>query len=618
MSNVDALFRDGHYEGLRKKYRQERDRRIRPEGEGQYIPVTGRYARYVDHDPQAPADIERAPLTDEIKTLIIGGGWSGLLAAGRLMEQGVDDFRIIDDAADFGGAWYWNQYPGAQCDVDSYCYLPLLEETGYMPKRKYSDAPEIQDYARIIGEHYKLYDKAIFRTRVTEMRWDESSKRWIVKTNRHDELTAQFVVLAPGLTSRAKLPGIAGLDEFEGHAFHTSRWDYQYTGGSYYEPMSNLAGKKVGIIGTGCTAIQCIPHLAASAEHLYVFQRTPSAIDVRNNSDTDPEWYYSQEPGWQVRRRKNFDDLINNRPFTEDLVADGWTDIARKLKAGEYPFGVIRFGEDDPETIAKALELADFHKMDEIRGRVDQTVKDPEVAEKLKAWYAHLCKRPTFNDDYLDTFNRQNVTLVDTADNRGVERITKQGIVANGVEYPVDCLIFSTGFEQASSYELRFAVNVFGRDGQSLYEYWKGGMRTLHGHSAHGFPNWFFIGASQVGVTFNFVAVVDPVAQHVAYIISEADRRGIETVEATTAAEDEWVKTIHDNALDNLDFLESCTPGYYNSEGKIRESQSSFWGDWYFGGLFNFIDMLESWRTAGKLEGMAVEYKKEAQVPDRP
>lgn len=607
MSKIDTMFEDDRYQFFRQKYREERDRRIRPEGEAQYVPVKGEYARYVERDPNINEVLERDPINDEVGTVIIGGGWAGLVAGGRLVEQGVDDVRIIDDAADFGGAWYWNRYPGCQCDVDSYCYLPMLEETGYMPLKKYSDAPEIYDYARILGNHYNLYDKALFQTRVTEMRWNEATKRWNLRTNRGDEMVAQFVILAPGLTSRAKLPNIPGLQDFKGHVFHTSRWDYDYTGGSYTDTnLSKLKDKKVGIVGTGCTAIQCIPHLAASSEHLTVFQRTPSAIDVRANVDTDREWFSSQEPGWQVRRRKNLDDLINNRTVEQDLIRDGWTDIAWRLQKGEFPVGKISFDNDDPELIGKALELADFEKMAEIRARVDETVTDPEVAEKLKAWYGHLCKRPTFNDQYLDTFNCPNVTLVDTADSQGVERVTEHGIVANGVEYPIDCLILSTGFEQASSYDKRLAVDVYGRNGESLYDHWGNGMRTFHGHSVHGFPNWFFIGASQVGVTFNFVAVVEPVGEHVAHIIAEAKRRGLETVEATAEAEQAWVEEVEKNMMD-LEFLEACTPGYYNNEGKFKESTATFWGDWYFGGLYNFIEMLEGWREEGTMEGMATE-----------
>jgi cyclohexanone monooxygenase len=587
---------------LRRKYREERDKRLRPEGEQQYFAVTGELERFVKTDPRA-RHFQRAPLQSSDEVVIVGGGWSGLLAAGRLSEAGVKDVRILDDAGDFGGAWYWNQYPGAQCDIDSYCYLPLLEETGYMPEQKYSNAPEIQEYARLIGKHYNLYDRAIFHTRVTEMRWNEASQRWNLKTNHGDQITSRFVILGSGPTSRAKLPGIPGIDEFQGHTFHTSRWDYDYTGGDYYGKLSKLKDKRVAIIGTGCTAIQCIPHLAASAQHLYVFQRTPSAVDFRRNCATDPEWFKNQKPGWQRDRRENFDDVINFRPFTNDLVSDGWTDMYVKMRRGQYPMGEIPH-DVEPPVLAHALELADVHKMDEIRARVEQTVRNTAVAEQLKAWYARMCKRPAFNDEYLDTFNRPNVTLIDTSPSLGVERLTKTGIVANGVEHEVDCIIFSTGFEQSSSYRRRLGVEVYGRGGESLYEHWRQGMRTLHGHSVHGFPNWFFIGLSQVGLTFNFCAVVDPLAQQVAYIISECQRRGVDVVEATGEGEQAWLEEVRAHALKDLSFQEACTPGYYNNEGRVRETTATFWGDFYMGGLNKFVAVLKAWKREGILRGM--------------
>jgi len=423
------------------------------------------------------------------------------------------------------------------------------------------------------------------------MRWNEAARRWVLKTNRGDEMKGRFVILASGPTSRAKLPGIPGLDDFQGHTFHTSRWDYDYTGGDNSGNLHKLAGKRVAIIGTGCTAIQCVPHLAASAKHLYVFQRTASAVDLRHNKPTDPDWFKSLKPGWQRKRRDNFDDVINGRSFDEDLVSDGWTDMRVKLTTGGYPIGKIR-ADADPKEKALLLELADFHKMDEIRARVDETVNDKAVAELLKAWYARMCKRPAFHDEYLSTFNLPNVTLVDTSDARGVQRITRNGIVANGVEREVDCIIFSTGFEQSSAYRRRLGIEVYGKGGKSLYDHWDKGMRTLH---------------SQVGLTFNFCAVVDPIAQQVAYIISEAKRRGCESVEATVEGEKAWGDEVRANAPDDLSFQESCTPGYYNNEGKIRESTATFWGDFYMGGLNAFVAILEEWRNTGNMEGLAVE-----------
>jgi cyclohexanone monooxygenase len=588
-------------DALREKYRRERDKRLRSDGEGQYIELRGRYARYVEEDPYADPEFSREPLTDEVEVVVIGGGFAGLIAATRLREAGLADIRIIEAGGDFGGTWYWNRYPGAQCDIESYCYLPLLEETNYVPKEKYSYAPEIFEHSKRIARTYNLYDVACFQTRVTELRWNEDLKRWIVSTNRNDAMKARFVVLATGPANRPKLPGIPGLDDFEGHTFHTSRWDYGYTGGDTNGNLHKLADKRVAVIGTGATAIQCVPHVGASAQRLYVFQRTPSSVDFRGNKPTDSEWAQSLKPGWQLERQENFNDVVTGRPFEVDLVNDAWTDIFRNLQS-LFPVGAK--SDLSPEEAARLGELADFQKMNHVRARVDQTVKDPRLAEELKPWYRQFCKRPTFNDDYLPTFNRPNVTLVDTSASKGVERITRNGVMANGVEYEVDCVIFATGFEISTAFRRRIGLEIYGRGGQSLYDYWSGGMRTLHGHSCHGFPNWFFVGASQNGISVNFSSMIGGQARHIAYIINEARARGADCVQPTAQAEAQWVATIRSLAGNNNAFLESCTPGYYNNEGKFDESAGKFGADIYTPGANAFNALLAAWRENGKLEGL--------------
>jgi len=397
---------------LREKYRLERDKRLRADGEAQYVELSGPFARYAEADPYADPDFTRAPLTDEVDVVIIGGGFSGMLAAARCKEAGLTDIRLIEAGGDFGGTWYWNRYPGAQCDIESYCYLPLLEELNVLPKDKYSYVTEIFQHSQRIGHEYDLYRIALFQTRVQSLDWDEGLKRWIVSTSRDDRIRARFVVMALGPASRPKLPGIPGIETFEGHSFHTSRWDYGYTGGDTTGNLHKLADKRVAIIGTGATAIQCIPHLGAHAKHLYVFQRTPSSVDFRGNKPTDPEWAASLTPGWQRARRQNFADIVMGRPFEVDLVNDAWTDIFRTLQGpGAFNAGTPVNAED----AALRAELADFQKMNQIRARVDATVTDKATAEALKPWYRQFCKRPTFNDDYLPTFNRPNVTLVDTS-----------------------------------------------------------------------------------------------------------------------------------------------------------------------------------------------------------
>ena len=601
------LFPDLDFDpdALRAKYRYERDRRIREDGESQYIEAAAEFAHYADDDPYVEP-IERDPLTLDVDVIVIGGGFSGLMTAARLKERGITDFRVIESGGDFGGTWYWISYPGAQCDIESYCYLPLLEETGYMPKEKYSFAPEIFEHTRRVGEYFGLYDNAIFQTRVTEVRWLEEKKRWRVSTHRNDDILARFVIQATGPANRPKLPGIPGISSFKGHSFHTSRWDYDYTGGDHKGGLTKLRDKRVAIIGTGATAIQCVPFLGEYAKKLYVFQRTPSSVDLRGNKPTDPDWYKELPSGWQRARRENFAAVLTGQPVAQDLVADGWTDIARRIGVSlmnRRP----EAGALDMEEIMLRAEIADFQKMNEIRARVDHEVKKKrDAAEALKPWYRQFCKRPTFNDEYLATFDRPNVELVDVSDTKGVERITENAVVANGVAYEVDCIIYATGFEITTSPHRRVDFDTIGRDGLSLYDHWRDGFRTLHGLSSHGFPNWFTIGINQNGLSPNMTSMFDDQAVHVSYVIGEVLKRGKDTVEVTTEAEDAWVKTIVSLAGTGATaFLEECTPGYYNREGKTG-SGASMQNSPYAPGINAFNDLLAEWRKKGDLEGMTL------------
>jgi cyclohexanone monooxygenase len=332
-----------------------------------------------------------------------------------------------------------------------------------MPKQKYSDGDEILEHHRRIARHYDLYRDVCFQTRIERLRWDEDAARWIISTNRSDRMRAHYVAMALGPLNRPKLPGIPGVNDFEGHAFHACRWDYAYTGGDSHGNLTGLRGKRVGILGTGATAVQVVPHVAEAAEHLYVFQRTPSSVDVKVNTPTDPEWVKSLRPGWYQRRMDNFNVLVSGGFQEEDLVNDTWTDIIRKLLVM-----VRREDEPDlsPEQLMKKMELADFEKMEQIRTRVDSIVKDPETAEALKPYYRQFCKRPCIHNEYLPTFNRPNVTLVDTR-GKGVDRVTKKGVVVDGTEYELDCLIYASGFEVGTSYARRAGYDVVGRGGQS-------------------------------------------------------------------------------------------------------------------------------------------------------
>ncbi len=505
---------------------------------------------------------------------------------------------MIEKGGDFGGTWYWNRYPGLACDIESYVYLPMLEEIGTVPAEKYSRGAEIFEHCRAIAREYDLYRDACFQTEVTEIRWDEASCLWTIETNRGDAMRARFVCLANGFLQKPKLPGIPGLDTFEGHSFHTSRWDYDYTGGDAGGGLEGLRDKRVGIIGTGATAVQCIPHLGESAASLHVFQRTPSSIGVRNNRPTDPDWWAGLEPGWQKARIDNFQTLTAGGLAEQDLVDDGWTEIVRKILNMMLGQGAADLS---PEEMAELAELADFMQMEEIRGRVDALVDDPATAEALKPWYRQFCKRPCFHDAYLQTFNRPNVTLVDTQ-GKGVERITPTGVIANGQHYELDCLIFATGFEIGTDYSSRAGYDIVGREGRKLDEAWSEGVRTLHGIHIHGFPNCFMMSIAQSGFTVNFPYTFDLQARHIAWIVARALASGWKRLEATAEGEAEWVAEILARGGQTTDFAESCTPGYYNNEGTAdtRNRQGGF----FIGGPTEFAERLEAWREAGDLAGL--------------
>jgi cation diffusion facilitator CzcD-associated flavoprotein CzcO len=589
-------------DALRDKYREERDRRLRPDANDQYVEVKAEFSQYI-HDPYVEPGFSREPLFDEVEVVIVGGGFGGLLMGARLREAGFEHIRLIEQAGDVGGTWYWNRYPGAMCDVESYVYLPLLEEMGYIPQHKYSFAPEILEYSRAIARRFNLYEDALFQTGVTELRWDEADERWIISTDRGDRMRARYVAMANGPLSRPKLPGIPGINEFKGYTFHTSRWDYGYTGGDSNGNLTNLADKRVGIIGTGATAIQCVPHLGEWAKELYVFQRTPSSVDVRNNRETDPEWAATLEPGWQQRRMDNFNILVSGGDQDVDLVADGWTDIFRNLTGIAAKQASRKLGRRlSPLEKAELMELADFKKMEGVRSRVDTVVEDTATAEALKPWYRQFCKRPCFHDEYLPTYNRPNVTLVDTG-GKGVQQLTEHGVVVDGKEYELDCLIFATGFEVGTTYTRRAGYDIIGREGMTLSQKWSEGLRTLHGLQTNGFPNCFFLGFTQTAVTVSVPYALNEQAKHVTYILNEARRRGAETVEATAEGEQGWIDEMRDKARFAVRFYEACTPGYYNNEGNLG-NPNGFFAGMYGAGPLAFFKLLEQWRAEGDLPGV--------------
>jgi cation diffusion facilitator CzcD-associated flavoprotein CzcO len=586
-------------ESLKQKYAEERAKRLRADGNDQYVQIEGHFDRYLD-DPYT-AVVPRNSKTDHVTVAILGGGFAGLVTGARLKEAGIDDVRIIEKGGDFGGTWYWNRYPGAQCDTTSFIYMPLLEETGHMPSEKYAHGPEILEHSRRIGRQFGLYENALFSTRVTELEWDDQRSRWIIRTDRGDAFTAQFVSMGTGPLHVPKLPGIPGIDTFRGHSFHTSRWDYAYTGGDPNgAPMDQLRDKRVAVIGTGATAVQCVPELARACRQLYVFQRTPSSVDARDNRPTDPDWFKElATPGWQHRWLENFAAVQTGMLPEEDMTQDGWTDIARRVRS---KIMLLPAEEWTPDGMLRAFEDSDFEKMEEIRARVDAIVRDDTTAAKLKAWYRQLCKRPCFHDEYLQAFNLPSTQLVDT-DGKGVERITAKGVFAAGVEYEVDCIVYASGFEVGTAHTRRMGFDPIGRDGMRLSDYWADGMRTKHGMFVHGFPNLFIV---QVQHGANLISNVPhnltEAGKTIAMILNAASAAGAAEVEVTKQAEDDWMELLRSGPGTFLGTTE-CTPGYYNSEGQPTVAGRDFLLGYPLGATAYF-QYLDGWRTSGTFDGL--------------
>jgi len=579
-------------EVARERYAQERAKRMRADGLGQYSQLAGDYEDF-DHDPWVEPGFQREPVVESTDVVIVGGGFGGMLNAVGLLRRGITNFRIVEKAGDFGGTWYWNRYPGCMCDVESLIYLPFLEETGYCPTAKYAPATEIYEHCQRIGRHFDLYPHALFQTEIDTAEWDDDSARWTVRTSRGDELSSRFFVTAGGILHKAKLPAIEGITDFEGKAFHTARWDYDYTGGSPTEHMDRLAGKKVGIIGTGATSIQLVPQLARSGAEVFVFQRTPSAVGVRANGPVDREWFDSLESGWQRERMRNFTAAVTGDQPEVDLVGDGWTEVLWTDTQTEAP---------TPEA-NNELEQSDFETMDALRARIDDVIDDPELAEALKPWYGKHCKRICFHDEYLQAFNQPNVHLVDT-EGRGVQRVTAEGPEVDGVSYPLDLLIYASGFEVTTGLVSRLGFDPVGRDGVRLSERWADGAHTLHGILSKDFPNLMVCHFVQAGFGLNFTHYLSELTDHVTWMIATLLSSDVRSIEPTEEAETEWLNTLWAAGRGFGRYSATCTPSYGNSEG-ARTSEAAR-NVVHPGNLMTYAGHLERWREAGDFPGTVV------------
>ena len=588
-------------ETVRAKYLAERDKRLVPgRADIRDLRTDEHFATFRD-DPFTPY-VEREPVHDQVDVVIVGGGIAGVLAGARLREAGVDRIRIIDQAGGIGGTWYWNRYPGVMCDVESYMYMPMLEELDYIPTQRYAFGEEIRAHLEAIADRYDLVPDALFHTGVVGAAWDEEADRWRISTDRGDTITCQWYVLAVGILNLMKLPTIPGMEDFAGRSFHSARWDYSYTGGSAHEPLDKLADQTVAFIGTGASGIQCVPPLAESARHLYVFQRTPSAVGVRGNRPTDPAFARTLGPGWQRDRMDNFQAIMMGRPVDTDLVDDGWT---HHYAAVQHP---PRRKDMSLEEYMRGAEELDYAIMDEHRRRVEELVADPIKAEILKPYYRYLCKRPCFHDEYLQAFNHPNVTLIDCP--AGIERITAEGPVVDGVQYRVDCIIYGTGFEaELTPLYRRAGHEIVGRDGLTLAQKWAPGAASLFGMMSRGFPNMFVMPApgQQAVVTVNYTQLAVLGAEFIGRAVELMRKKGVAHFDVSADAEEAWTEKIVASYIDSSAVMSACTPSRINNEGHpeaLNPRNGNFGrglGDW-----FGYRDQLESWLDAGRFEGLEI------------
>ncbi|MFN3602892.1 MAG: flavin-containing monooxygenase [Dietzia sp.] len=588
---------------IRERFAVHKQKRIRPDQLAQFQGLSD-VLEVDDRDPFVEP-INREPVTEEIDALVLGGGFGGLTAGAYLAQNEISDFRMVEYGGDFGGTWYWNRYPGVQCDIESHIYMPLLEETGYIPSQRYADGSEIFEHAQRIGRHYDLYDKTYFQTRATEARWHEEQQRWEVTTDRGDVFLARFLMRSNGALTKPQLPKVPGIGEFRGKIFHTSRWDYEYTGGSPAGNLENLRDKRVAVVGTGATGVQVVPYLAQDAEELVVVQRTPSVVQPRNNRKTDPEWAASLEPGWQYERHDNFNGIISGHEVNGNLVDDGWTHLFPEL-TGQHLVDVP-VSELSATDQAAVAEIADMTLLMGAHARVDSIVTDPATADGLKPWFGYMCKRPCFNDEYLQTFNRPNVTLA--AAPTGIDGITATGIVVGGRHYEVDCIVFATGFETGSGPAGIYGYDVIGRDDKSMQEYFSDGHKTMHGFFTHGFPNFVELGMSQTAYYVNFVYMLDRKARHAARLIRHTLEGGFSTFEPELQAETEWVAKVRASNEPRIAYWAACTPGYYNGQGDVSKAVFS---EVYNSSEIDFWDMIENWWRSGTFEGLTLEESRDA------
>ena len=484
--------------------------------------------------------------------VIVGAGFAGLYMLHRLRQDG---FRAIvfEAGSGVGGTWYWNRYPGARCDVESmeysYSFSDALQQEWEWTER-YAGQPEILRYANHVAERFDLRRDIVFDTRVSSARFDEAAAFWDVETDTGRTVSARHCILATGCLSSANLPDFEGRDSFLGETYHTGRWPHEGV---------DFTGKRVGIIGTGSSAIQAIPVIAEQAQHLTVFQRTPNYSIPARNAPIDPNLVQEIKAEYPAFRERNYQEPAgfgskipkNDQAALEDAEESRARNYAKRWERGGFGFlsayNDLIVNRDANDTAAGF-----------VRDRIRETVADPTTAELLCPDNVIGCKRPCLDTGYFETYNRPNVELVDVRTDP-IERITPEGIVVAGREHAVDCIVFATGFDAMTGAML--SIDIRGRQGRTLTDKWAAGPVTYLGLTTSGFPNLFMIsGPGSPSVLTNMIVSIEQHVEWIADCMGHLRDEGLAAIEATPAAEDGWVT--HVNAVADQTLYPTCNSWY--------------------------------------------------------
>ncbi len=511
-----------------------------------------------------------------VDVVIIGAGFAGLYAHYKLRELGLTAFGF-EAAPDIGGTWYWNRYPGARCDVESldysYSFSPdILNEWKW--SERFATQPEILQYANFVAVKYDLRRDYAFETKVIAADFDEAANQWVVKTDRGDEMRCRYLLSAVGGLSLPKEPEIDGLDDFEGRWVQTGCWPH--------EPV-NVIGKRVAVIGTGSSGIQCIPLLAQDAAHLTVFQRTPNFSVPAHNGQIDPAYEAEVRADYAEHHKRNRMTKGGVPPrINTGVSAMSVSDEERREKYEQaWGFGTFAlqsvFNDTSSNPDSNATAAAFVHE------KIRSIVKDPVLAEKLlPKSFPFGTKRMCLDTNYYATFNRDNVSLVDIKETP-IERITKAGIKTSDAEYPFDLIVFATGFDAVTG--PLFALNITGADGVTLKDAWKDGPQSYLGLMVSGFPNLFTVnGPSSPSALTNMLQAIEHHVDWIVDCIAYTDKHGFALIDANEDAQVAWAHEVANMAEKTLYIKANSWYMGANVPGKPRVFLM------YIGGLDNYVN----------------------------